>query len=79
MLATRSPDRTVDGMASFSTAASAGDGPVQGVDVLSAVAYALQPAGKDGDWARLEAWATALMLVTSAALRSVPEELHDFL
>ena len=45
--------------------------------VLAAVAAALRSDG--GDWAVLEAWVSALTLVTRAALRAVPEELHDLI
>lgn len=50
---------------SVSTAQPAAGAPVATVD--------------DHDWALLEAWAFALTLVNWAALRAVPEELHDFL
>jgi hypothetical protein len=68
--------------------------PVDSTHVLAAVASALRAssastalpsvsatvASVDGhDWALLEAWALALTLVNWAALRAVPEELHDFL
>jgi hypothetical protein len=70
--------------ASFSPATtdqrSAGScGAVQDVEVLAAVAEALSTAGHGHDWAVLEAWVSVLTLVTWAALRAVPEELHDFL
>ncbi len=45
--------------------------------VLAAVAAALRSDG--GDWAVLEAWVSALTLVTRAARRAVPEELHDLI
>ena len=46
-------------------------------EVLAAVIEALGTAGQ-GDWAVLEAWVAAVTMVTWAALRAVPEELHDF-
>ncbi len=58
-------------------AAAAGKPSLPQTDVLAAVATALRSDGPD--WAVLEAWVSALTLVTWAALRAVPEELHDLL
>jgi hypothetical protein len=58
-------------------AAAAGRPPLPQADVLAAVATALRSDGPD--WAVLEAWVSALTVVTWAALRAVPEELHDLL
>jgi hypothetical protein len=86
MLAPGYAGRTVGGMAadffplaSTDVLSARSPGAVQDVDVLAAVADALHLRGQDDDWAVLEAWAAALTLVTWAALRFVPEELHDFL
>ncbi|WP_141437058.1 hypothetical protein [Blastococcus aggregatus] len=58
-------------------AAAVGPPPLPKADVLAAVSTALRHDGPD--WAVLEAWVFALTVVTWAALRAVPEELHDFL
>jgi hypothetical protein len=57
--------------------AAAGRPSLPQADVLAAVATALRSDGPD--WAVLEAWVSALTIVTWAALRAVPEELHDLL
>jgi hypothetical protein len=69
---------TVLAMTARSPRATAADRlPLPQTDVLAAVATALRSDGPD--WAVLEAWASALTVVTRAALQAVPQELHDLL
>lgn len=73
------PDMTPRRPAVATIRSSRQHGPHECADVLDSVAGALRAGAGGDDWALLEAWVSALTLVTWAALQAVPEELHDFL